>query len=114
MKIDLRQLPRARLEFVKPILARPVSSLPSGANWIYELKLDGYRALVLKTRGEATIFSRRGNILNVPFPSIARAFGFLPDDSIVDGELVVLDDSGKPSFNTLQHSRFTAAELYFY
>ena len=114
MKIDLRQLPRARLEFVKPMLARPVSSLPSGANWIYELKLDGYRALVLKTRGEATIFSRRGNILNVPFPSIARAFGFLPDDSIVDGELVVLDDRGKPSFSALQHSRFTPEMLHFY
>jgi bifunctional non-homologous end joining protein LigD len=114
MKIDLRQLPRARLEFVKPMLARPVSSLPSGANWIYELKLDGYRALVLKTSGEATIFSRRGNILNVPFPSIPRAFGFLADDSIVDGELVVLDDRGKPSFSALQHSRFTPEMLHFY
>jgi bifunctional non-homologous end joining protein LigD len=96
------------------MLARPVNSLPSGANWLYELKLDGYRALVLKTDGEVTVFSRRGNIMNVPFPSIARAFRFLPDDTMVDGELVVLDDRGKPSFNALQHSRFTPDELYFY
>ena len=114
MKIDLRKLPPARLEFVKPMLARPVNSLPSGANWLYELKLDGYRALVLKTGGAVTVFSRRGNIMNVPFPSIARAFRFLPDDTMVDGELVVLDDRGKPSFNALQHSRFTPDELYFY
>lgn len=114
MKIDLRKLPLARLEFLKPMLARPVSSLPSGANWIYELKLDGYRALVLKTGDAVTLFSRRGNILNVPFPSIARACRFLPNDTMIDGELVVLDDHGKPSFNALQHSRFTPEELYFY
>jgi len=48
------------------MLARPVTSLPTGANWLYELKLDGYRALVLKTGGVVTVFSRRGNILNVP------------------------------------------------
>jgi len=114
MKVDLRKLPPARLDFVKPMLARPVSSLPSGANWLYELKLDGYRALVLKTGGVVTVFSRRGNILNVPFPSMARAFKFLPDDTMIDGELVVLDDGGKPSFSALQHSRFTPDQLYFY
>ena len=113
-KIDLRQLPPARLDFVKPMLAKPVTSLPSGANWVYELKLDGYRALILRTQGEVTVFSRRGNILNVPFPSIARAFKFLPEDTMVDGELVVLDDHGKPSFSALQHSRFTPEMLYFY
>jgi len=114
MKVDFLQLPPARLEFIRPMLARPVNSLPSGPNWVYELKLDGYRALVLKSRGEVTLFSRRGNNLNVPFPSIARAFGFLPDDTMMDGELVVLDDRGKPSFSALQHSRFTPEMLHFY
>jgi len=114
MKIDLRQLPPARLDFVKPMLARPVNSLPAGANWIYELKLDGYRTLVLKDRGVVTLFSRRGNLMNVAFPSVARAFGFLPDETLVDGELVVLDDRGHPSFSALQHSRFTADALYYY
>lgn len=114
MKIDWRKLPPARLDFIRPMLARPVNSLPSGANWVYELKLDGYRALILKTGGEVTLFSRRGNILNVPFPSIVRAFGFLPDDTMLDGELVVLDDRGRPSFSALQHSRFTVEMLYFY
>ncbi|HET7286531.1 MAG TPA: RNA ligase family protein, partial [Pyrinomonadaceae bacterium] len=52
--------------------------------------------------------------LNAPFPTIARAFSFLPNDTMIDGELVVLDDQGKPSFSALQHSRFRPEALYFY
>ncbi|HJP90824.1 MAG TPA: non-homologous end-joining DNA ligase [Pyrinomonadaceae bacterium] len=114
MKFDLRGLPQARLDFVKPMLAQPVEQLPSGANWRYELKLDGYRVLVVKRAGVVTLFSRRGNNLNSGFPSIAAAFSFLPNDTILDGELVVLDDRGKPSFAALQKHRFTPDALYFY
>lgn len=114
MSVDLRQLPKARLDFVKPMLAKPVDRLPSGADWLYELKLDGYRALVMKNRGDVTLFSRRGNNLNGRFPTIAAAFSFLANDVIVDGELVVLDEQGRPSFSALQNSRFTPDALYFY
>src|SRR5689334_21695308 len=114
MKIDLKQLPRARLDFITPMLARPVAELPSGPDWLYELKLDGYRALVVKTGAVVTLYSRRGNNLNIRFPTIVRACSFLPKDTIVDGEMVVLDDTGKPSFSALQHSRFTPDNLYFY
>lgn len=114
MRVDLRELPKARLEFIKPMLAKPVDSLPSGSDWLYELKLDGYRALVMKKRGAVTLFSRRGNNLNERFPTIARAFSFLADDTIVDGELVVLDEQGIPAFSALQHLRFTPDALYFY
>ena len=61
-----------------------------------------------------TLFSRRGNVLNIRFPSIVGAFRFLPDGAILDGELVVLDDDGRPSFSDLQNSRFTPDALYFY
>lgn len=114
MKIDLTQLPKARLDFVKPMLAKSVDELPSGKHWIYELKLDGYRALVMKKRRAVTIFSRRGNNLNDMFAPIVSAFSFLPDDIIIDGELVVLDEEGKPSFSALQHSQFTPESLHFY
>lgn len=114
MRVDLQELPNARLDFTPPMLARLVDDLPSGAGWLYEVKLDGYRALVVKKRGVTTLFSRRGNNLSSKFPVIARAFKFLPDDTIVDGELVVLDDQGKPSFSALQNSRFTPEALYFY
>lgn len=114
MKIDLRQLPKARMDFVKPMLAQPVEQLPAGPNWRYELKLDGYRVLVMKQRRAVTLFSRRGNILNSAFPGIAAAFAFLPGDTILDGELVVLDDAGKPSFAALHKHKFTPDSLYFY
>lgn len=114
MNIDLQQVPKARLDFVPPMLARPVAELPSGSNWIYELKLDGYRALVLKTRGVVTLFSRRGNNLSNNYPTITRAFSFLPDNTIVDGELVVLDEEGRPTFSALHKSRFTPDALHFY
>jgi len=114
MKIDLTQLPKARLDFVKPMLAKPVDELPAGKHWIYELKLDGYRALVVKKRRTVTIFSRRGNNLNSKFTSLVGAFSFLPDNTIIDGELVVLDEHGRPSFSALQHSQFTPDALHFY
>lgn len=114
MNIDLLQLPKARLDFVPPMLARPANELPSGAGWTYELKLDGYRALVLKTRTVVTLFSRRGNNLSNTYPTITRAFSFLPDDTMVDGELVVLDEEGRPTFSALHKSRFTPDALHFY
>ena len=113
-KVELPELPTARLDFIAPMLARLVDQLPSGADWLYEVKLDGYRTLVLKKRGVITLFSRRGNNLNLKVPTLLRAFSFLPDDTMVDGELVVLDDLGKPSFSALQNSRFTPDALYFY
>jgi ATP-dependent DNA ligase len=114
MKPNLRQLSKPRLDFIKPMLAKPAAQLPAGSNWLYELKLDGYRTLALKQRNVVTLFSRRGNIMNLHFPTIATACSFLPNDTIVDGEVVVLDHSGKPSFSALQHSRFTPDALYFY
>ncbi len=114
MKVDLRELPKARLDFIKPMLAKPTDRLPSGAEWRYEMKLDGYRLLVMKERGVATLFSRRGNVMNSQYPRIAAAFSFLPNATIVDGELVVLDDQGKPSFAALQKHRFSTGALHFY
>lgn len=112
--IDLRKLPNARMDFVKPMLAKPVNQLPSGRNWLYELKLDGYRVLAMKQRGVVTLFSRRGNNLNSAFPRIVASLSFLTNDTIVDGELVVLDDHGKPSFSALQKHKFTPDALHFY
>ncbi len=112
--VDLKQLPNARLDFVRPMLAKPVKELPAGPNWLYELKLDGYRVLVMKERGVVTLFSRRGNILTNAFPRIAGSFSFLTDNTILDGELVVLDESGKPSFAALQKHKFRPEALHFY
>ncbi len=114
MKIDLTQLPKARLDFIQPMLAKLTDSLPAQGNWFYELKLDGYRTQVMKKRGTTTLFSRRGNNFNDRFRAVSEAFEFLSDDTIVDGEVVALDDQGKPSFSALQHSRAGPESIYFY
>lgn len=111
---SLNALPRARMRFIEPMLARLVSHLPAGDDWSYELKLDGYRAVVMRTARTTTIFSRRGNKLNDKFSQLANAFDFLPAGTIIDGEIVALDDRGRPSFAALQTSLSKRATLYFY
>jgi DNA ligase D-like protein (predicted ligase) len=114
MKVDLKRLPKARLDFISPMLAKPTEQLPSGPDWVYEVKLDGYRTIVMKKRGRMTIFSRRGNVVNGRYPKMPASFDFLPDNTMVDGELVVLDAEGKPSFSALQHAAGSVTSLYFY
>ena len=114
MSVDLRHLLLARLDFVKPMLAKLTNSLPTQGNWLYELKLDGYRALVMNKRGTITLFSRRGNELNQRFPALEQAFDFLPDNTIIDGEVVALDDQGRPSFSALQNYGPRLKSIYFY
>lgn len=102
---DLSSLPAAELKFISPMLAQPVAAVPEGADWQYEIKLDGYRTLALKKNSDVTLFSRRGNRVNSKYPAIATAFSALPAGTIVDGEVVVLDKQGRPVFNALQHAR---------
>jgi DNA ligase D-like protein (predicted ligase) len=114
MKVSLNGLPKASLEFIEPMLAKNVEQLPTKGDWLYEVKLDGYRAQAVKKRGILTLFSRRGNNLNKRFPLISNAFDFLQDNTIVDGEIVALDEQGRPSFSTLQNALRRPHGLYFY
>jgi bifunctional non-homologous end joining protein LigD len=91
-----------------------VPRIPEGPEWIYEIKLDGYRLEVLRASGKTTLFSRRENVLNTKFPYIAAALDFLPDGTIVDGELVALDPEGRPNFNMLQNFRSAEAHIHYY
>jgi len=70
---------------------------------VYELKLDGYRAIAAKADGRVHLWSRNENDFAGRYPSIAKALMKLPDQTVVDGEIVALDESGKPSFNALQN-----------
>lgn len=71
--------------------------------WIFELKYDGYRLLAEREAGEAHLRSRAGHDLTVTFPEIARAVRGLPYRGLIlDGEVVVHDAEGMPSFSRLQ------------
>jgi ATP-dependent DNA ligase len=80
-----------------------VSELPEGLGWTYEVKLDGYRAIGVRTSSETILYSRNLKNFNKRFPQIAEALGDLPADTVIDGEVVALDESGRPDFHRLQH-----------
>ncbi|HEV8264935.1 MAG TPA: DNA ligase D [Gemmatimonadales bacterium] len=76
----------------------------SKAGWLFELKLDGYRVRAAREDGEAKLVSRKGHDMTAAFPEIARAVAALPYEGLIlDGELVVADDAGRPSFSRLQN-----------
>src|SRR5205807_3323321 len=81
-------------------------------DWLFELKLDGYRLIASKSKGEALLLTRNGNDYTNVFPEIAKAVKALPaDDIIIDGEVVVLDDNGVPSFSRLQKRGRLSSEM---
>lgn len=89
--------------------------LPEGPEWIYEVKLDGYRAQVLTSRKENQLLSRNGKNLGVRFPELLVAVGkALPPDSVMDGELVALDANGRPNFSLIQNSASSGATFVFF
>ena len=102
------------LRFIEPMYARLVHELPAGNEWLYEVKFDGYRCLAGRDASGVTLWSRRGNLFTKQFPQIAQACEQLPPNTLVDGEIVALDESGRVSFNLLQHHRSKAQALVFY
>ena len=81
-------------------------------DWLFELKLDGYRLIASKSKGEALLLTRNGNDYTNVFPEIARAVKALPfDECIIDGEVVCLDSNGIPSFSRLQKRGRLSSEM---
>ena len=91
-------------ETLEPMLATLGSAVPSGTDWLYEVKWDGYRALCFFAEGKVRMSSRRGIKLEKQFASAAEALrqSVKAETAIIDGELVALDENGKPSFQHLQ------------
>jgi bifunctional non-homologous end joining protein LigD len=91
------------VQALKPLLAETAERAFSRKGWLFEPKLDGYRILAARTRGEPRLLTRNGNDCATSFPEILRAVAALPFDRLVlDGEVVALDDGGRPSFQRLQ------------
>lgn len=101
---------KRRTDFIEPMECVLVSQLPEGADWAYEVKLDGYRAIGVKTSRDTILYSRNAKNFNKRFPQIAEALNDLPADTVIDGEVVALDESGRPDFHALQHFQAAAAD----
>ena len=101
--------------FQKPQLATLVDAVPSGSDWLFEYKYDGYRLLLATGGGTATAWTRNGNDWTDKFRAIVKAAANLPGGCLIDGEAVALDKKGKPSFQLLQASlKGGDADLAFY
>ena len=74
--------------FVTPMAAQPVKVLPQGDEWLYEPKLAGYRALLLKDRNQVQILSRNERDLTRMYPTVTAAGSRLnARQAVIDGEI---------------------------
>jgi bifunctional non-homologous end joining protein LigD len=105
---------RVTARFIEPMLLRPTPQLSTGPSFAYELKLDGFRAVAVKTGGRVLLRSRNNKDFNRKYPALVQALLPMPDETVIDGEVVALDGAGRPSFNALQNYTPGAAPLVYY
>lgn len=90
---------------IEPELATLVSEAPHGAEWLHEIKLDGYRIFARVEKGRVQLFTRKGKDWTATFGAVGRALAGLPvERAMFDGEVVALDAEGKSSFQLLQNA----------
>jgi len=111
---SLNSLPSREAGFVEPMECLAVTKLPDGPEWVYEIKLDGYRALAINANGKLSLYSRRRKSFNRQYQHVFDALRDLPLNTVVDGEIVALDNTGRPNFNFLQHSRGQAKRIHYF
>jgi bifunctional non-homologous end joining protein LigD len=101
-----------RVEDAEPMLAETREQPFSKPGWVFELKLDGYRIRAARQGESVRLVTRKRHDLGASFPEIVRALAALPyEDFILDTELVVPDDAGRPSFQRLQNRARVARQL---
>jgi ATP-dependent DNA ligase len=90
--------------FVAPCLPSKTDKLPSGSEWLHEIKHDGFRVIARKKGAQVKLYSRPGNDLTYRFPMIAETLCRLRSRScIIDGEAVACDDNGVTLFNRVRY-----------
>ncbi|MBG6120798.1 DNA ligase D [Sphingobium sp. AEW010] len=106
-KISDRRKTRATAlpRFVKPQLATLVDAVPTGNDWLHEIKYDGYRALIAAAGQKVKLFTRNGLDWTEKFAPLMGAIAALDlPPCLIDGEVVALDGNGNPDFSTLQQT----------
>ncbi len=109
-------MPASKLHaaFIEPMLLLRTEKLPDATTWLYELKLDGFRAIAFKSNSNVCLRSRNDKDFNTKYPAIVKALQSMPDETVIDGEIVAFDKSGRPSFNALQNYGAPFGPLFFY
>jgi bifunctional non-homologous end joining protein LigD len=77
--------------FIEPMLLLRTDALPDGEQWLYELKLDGYRAIAFKRDGIVHLRSRNDNDFSGRYPGVVKGLAKMPDHTVIDGEVIAFD-----------------------
>jgi bifunctional non-homologous end joining protein LigD len=105
----------ARGRFIDPMLLLRTDSLPDdGQRWEYQLKLDGYRAIAFKTAGRIHLRSRNDNDFSLQYAEVVKGLANLPDETVIDGEVIALGHDGRPSFEILQNRGSSKAPVHYF
>ena len=107
-------MPAAKIKarFIEPVLLQRTETLSEGDAWSYELKLDGFRAVLSRSLAASICGRARIKDFNARYPSIVQALAAMPDETVIDGEIVALDEAGRPSFSALQNHAAASAIYY--
>jgi bifunctional non-homologous end joining protein LigD len=101
---DLKNAPvRPMPHNIEPMLATPVKRPFDHPDWIFEVKWDGYRAVAEIRDGDVSLYSRKGISLKQRFFPIVEALQKFRFEGVLDGEIVAVDDQGRPDFQMLQN-----------
>jgi bifunctional non-homologous end joining protein LigD len=89
-------------DYIPAMLAKETDTPFSDEEWIYEIKWDGYRAIAEVNKGKVKLYSRHGNSFLSTYREVVEALSELKINAVLDGEIVVLNEEGKPDFQKLQ------------
>ena len=114
LKIDTYPSKR-KLKDPSPMMAYLIKEPFDDPDWLFELKFDGYRSIAtVDKKGKTDLLSRNGKSFNKVYESIRKEVASLKQDLILDGEIIVVDDSGKSNFQLLQQYEHTSEGMLLY
>lgn len=115
LPINLQSVPKSAVSHnIRPMLAHSVEAPFDRSNWIFELKWDGYRAIAEIHGGKVVLYSRNLLPYNKKFTPIVESLSQIKETMVLDGEVVVLDKSGRPQFQLIQDYPDSGGELVYY
>src|SRR4051794_537205 len=97
------ETPAKKLEdYIPTMLAKDTDKPFSKKDWIYEIKWDGYRAIAEVNKKSVKLYSRNGNSFVSAYAEVVAELSSMNLNAVLDGEIVVLNEEGKPDFQKLQ------------
>lgn len=101
--------------YIKPMLSTLIDEPFDRDDFLFEIKWDGYRAIADKSKKNVNLYSRNNISFNKDYQPIVSSLEKLPFDCVLDGEIVVVDENGKPSFQSLQNwGKTEGGDLVYY